>query len=139
MSIGKRLQIWRKSLGYSQSKFAKLIGIPLSTLKGYELGHRSPGSDALTSIATTGVNLNWLLSGDGQMQEDTTNEQILNSLELEVPAEFEEFFEGLFNVLLKLNEEKRASILNDMIARAQESARIDELEKALEELRQQIK
>jgi transcriptional regulator with XRE-family HTH domain len=66
--LGKRLKTWRAELGLSQDAFAQVTGIPLQTIKGYELSHRLPGAEALTAIARTGVNLNWLLSGDGSMQ-----------------------------------------------------------------------
>lgn len=62
-----RIRLWRQTLGMTQADFAKATGIPISTLKGYESGSRKPGMDALAGIAGTGVNMNWLFAGKGEM------------------------------------------------------------------------
>ena len=67
MNIGDRLKAARKHLGLSQATIAERTGIPLGTYKKYEGDERSPGSDALTALGKTGINLNWLLSGEGPM------------------------------------------------------------------------
>lgn len=41
--------------------------IPLTTYKGYEMDQRSPGADSLESLSRFGVNVNWLLTGEGAM------------------------------------------------------------------------
>lgn len=64
-SIGGRLIEARKALDLTQDGFSTQTGLPLSTLKKYEGEHREPGSEALALIAKAGVNLHWLITGDG--------------------------------------------------------------------------
>jgi hypothetical protein len=52
----------------SRYALAKVTGIPISTLQNYALGSK-PGIDALATLARIGnVDLNWLLTGRGQMR-----------------------------------------------------------------------
>jgi len=66
-SISKRLRFVRESLGIGQADASSKFGIPASTYRKYESGPSEPGSDALAGIARTGINVNWLLTGDGAM------------------------------------------------------------------------
>ena len=43
------------------------MGLPFSSLKKYELGTRKPGSEAMEAFLHAGINVNWLLSGEGPM------------------------------------------------------------------------
>jgi transcriptional regulator with XRE-family HTH domain len=65
MSIAKNIKAWRQHLGLTQEQFADLAGIPRRTLVGYENEEREPGARSLVSIAKTGCNINWLLTGQG--------------------------------------------------------------------------
>jgi transcriptional regulator with XRE-family HTH domain len=71
MSLAHRLKAWRHALGLTQDQFAQRCGLPKRTVIGYENEEREPGSAALAAIAKTGVNMNWLLTGDGEMRQDT--------------------------------------------------------------------
>jgi transcriptional regulator with XRE-family HTH domain len=52
----------------SRYALAKLSGVPASTLQSYEAGSK-PGIEALTNLATAAnVDLNWLVSGKGEMR-----------------------------------------------------------------------
>lgn len=138
--IGLRIKQWRKFLGYEeQEPFAESLGLHKSVLKKYESGYNIPGGKILTAFASTGVNINWLLTGEGPMQAQLNNLNADDDLEIEIPAEFEQYFHDLFDVLLKLDENKRDIVLNELLVRAQERARIDEMERALKELRDQHK
>ena len=66
-NINDRLREWRQRLGLSPVEFAARSGISQNTLKGYELGQRLPGAEALAAIAATGASINWLLTGHGDM------------------------------------------------------------------------
>lgn len=68
MDIPDRIKAWRQSLGMTQDQFAAHSGISKTTLVGYEVGQRKPGADALAALARTGVNVNWLLTGEGSMR-----------------------------------------------------------------------
>ncbi len=65
---GKRLVLFRRSIGLSQNDMAKEIGISPSTLCYYERGKRRITSDVFLYLHLTyGANIHWLLSGNGRM------------------------------------------------------------------------
>jgi len=51
----------------TQAAFAERTGINIGQFKKYEQDRAVPGGDSLAAIASTGVNLNWLLTGYGPM------------------------------------------------------------------------
>lgn len=61
-----RLRAWRRALGLTKEQFAGRAGISQATLIGCEVGQRKPGADDLAAIARTGVNMTWLLTGEGE-------------------------------------------------------------------------
>jgi transcriptional regulator with XRE-family HTH domain len=48
--VSKRIRQFRESLALSRPKFADSVDVPPTTLKNYELGYRSTGSDFLISV-----------------------------------------------------------------------------------------
>lgn len=67
VTLGKRLSDARKALKLTQDVFCTLTGMPKSSLQKYEGSHSVPGTDALSMVAKAGINLHWLITGDGQM------------------------------------------------------------------------
>lgn len=66
--ISERLNYLIKSLGYSYSKFSKIVGLPYPTLQKYLRNERIPSIKNLQKIATRlGINLHWLLTGEDEM------------------------------------------------------------------------
>ena len=66
-AFAKRLQLLIQEFG-SRYALAKSSGIPSSTLQSYEAGSK-PGMDALLTLANVGnVDLNWLMTGNGEMR-----------------------------------------------------------------------
>jgi len=67
MSFSQRLKKVTSEFG-SRYALAKASGIPASTLQSYEAGSK-PGMDALATLArVANVDVNWLLSGRGDMR-----------------------------------------------------------------------
>lgn len=66
-AIGPRLVQAREALKLTQKGMFEASGIPVSTQKKYEGSHREPGSAHLSRLARTGINVNWLLTGAGNM------------------------------------------------------------------------
>lgn len=64
-----RLKRARKSLKVTQAKLAETADVALNTLKQYESGRIRPGTEALTGYARAGVNLRYLLLGEGEPLE----------------------------------------------------------------------
>lgn len=67
MRICDRLRVARTKLGLSQPEAAIKFCIGLSSYKKYEAGTSEPGSSALAGIANSGIDTNWLLTGEGEM------------------------------------------------------------------------
>jgi transcriptional regulator with XRE-family HTH domain len=66
-TLGSRLKALRQRLGRTQAQMSDATDIPLPTWKKYEGSDRDPGAEALAAMARTGVNLHWLLTGQGPM------------------------------------------------------------------------
>lgn len=67
MSIGARLRQWRGALGWSQDEASSKSGVPYSSYQKYEQDRAEPGAGSLQMLRTVGLNIDWLLSGEGQM------------------------------------------------------------------------
>ena len=68
MCLGKRIKEAREFLGIGQKEFAKKIGIIYQTLSKYERSEIKPTTEILTKLTEIhGININWLLTGNGNM------------------------------------------------------------------------
>ncbi|PIQ23471.1 hypothetical protein COW36_09210 [bacterium (Candidatus Blackallbacteria) CG17_big_fil_post_rev_8_21_14_2_50_48_46] len=130
--IGARLKQWRKHLGLTQEKFAEQIRVHIGVFKKYEQGKNTPGGEALAAIAETGVNINWLLTGEGSMAmaDSSTDSQVLPGQLSEV----QEKMKRLFDLLLQIDEEKRGVAIAEMLSKVQDAVRMNELERMVKEL-----
>ena len=66
-TVASRLGMYRKAINCSFAEYADKTGIPVSTLQKYEGEHRAPGSEAIGALAQSGVNVHWLITGQGPM------------------------------------------------------------------------
>ncbi|MGQ3046200.1 MAG: helix-turn-helix domain-containing protein [Niveispirillum sp.] len=67
-SIAARLRLLRHRLGFARrSDMAAHLGLPSSTYSAYEGDAGPPKVEWLLELARRGVNLNWLLTGEGEM------------------------------------------------------------------------
>ncbi len=74
MTISKRLQLLIRKGNHSQKDFSELIGISPNVLNNYVKGRRNPSLDVLQRILKfTYCNLNWLLTGEGDMYLNKEN------------------------------------------------------------------
>lgn len=61
--------------------FAQNSGIPVRSIYNYMDGKREPNTKALTKLSRMGVNINWLLTGDGfPFNRDYLNKKIVDKL-----------------------------------------------------------
>lgn len=67
MDLGTRLKAARAALKLKQEDVVTISGIPMSTYRKYEGGGSAPGADAIAGLIRTGINANWLLTGEGPM------------------------------------------------------------------------
>lgn len=74
-NLKDRLALARGKLGMSQRGIAQAIGCSARSWEKYESGLSAPGSQILQGIGKLGINLDWLLTGQGLMMraEGTDN------------------------------------------------------------------
>ncbi|MDR1742069.1 MAG: helix-turn-helix domain-containing protein [Synergistaceae bacterium] len=66
--LGQRIKALRKKLGISQAKLASIGGFDKAQVCNAENGVRGVSQTMITGMKrATGVNLNWLLNGEGDM------------------------------------------------------------------------
>lgn len=72
MDISERLKVLIDSLGLNLKDFSRKTGIPYPTLQHYLSGRSEPGAENLQKIVIQfDVNLNWLLTGEGEMFQES--------------------------------------------------------------------
>lgn len=69
MEFKERLKILRKALGKSQRDMSISVESSYGVWQAYEAGNSVPGYKVFESIARMGFNVNWLLTGDGEMKK----------------------------------------------------------------------
>lgn len=148
MDPSEKIKAWRHHLGMTQDEFAKASGISKATLVGYEVGQRKPGYDALAAIAETGCNINWLLTGKGEMR-DVDREKALQAGAFRViegearplsaaeqDASTARRLEAIAQLVAGLESPReQAALLDEFLSRAQNAAEMHALKQAVAELR----
>lgn len=67
MKPGERLQLWRNNHHMKVSELAMRIGVSQATIYNFESGKTRVNSDVLEHLHIVGVNIDWLLCGEGDM------------------------------------------------------------------------
>lgn len=67
MSLQGNLRRLRDELGLTQAEMAERMQVTLRAYQTYERDGRSPPAEALGPLALSGVSLNWLVTGHGEM------------------------------------------------------------------------
>lgn len=74
MGISDRLRQVVEHSGKNAKAFAESVGVPYSTLHNYLKYDRDPAASVVGQIITqTGIDANWLLTGEGAMQRTQTD------------------------------------------------------------------
>ncbi len=109
ISIGQRLKQVREQLGLSQAQLAKKIGFSQKAISHWERGERDIPTQALIALKRIGINIDWLLTGEGEpLTNDPKKEEILRimqELEEKDPATFEEVYK-IFKSIVALTLSK---------------------------------
>lgn len=71
--ISDNLKSIRLSTGESQSVFAKKFGLSQAVYSQYETGKRSVPDELKQQLAAMGINLHWLITGEGSMHLTETD------------------------------------------------------------------
>lgn len=120
--------MWRDHLGLNQQQFADLLKMNIGTLRKYELSINLPGSEALAAFGTTGVSLDWLILGRGEMCAHPSGGN----------DGWEVKLEALKEAMASLDGDRRSAVLDDAIARAREATRMARLERIVQELSRKL-
>ena len=67
MCISERLRQVCEAKNWKITDFAEQTGIAYRTMQVYIGGEREPNAEGMSGIAKAGVNLNWLVGGEGEM------------------------------------------------------------------------
>ena len=125
--IADRLKLWRKSvMEMTQEQFAETTGVHLSAIRKYENRHSVPSSESLLSIASTGGDLHWLLTGKGDMRAPESSDD--DEAKTEADAEMVSRLKAIEGLLIGLQDEKRSSVLEEIFSRVHEAKRVADLE-----------
>ena len=125
--IADRLRLWRKDvLEMTQVRFAKATGVHLSAIRKYEGRHSVPSGETLLAIASTGVDLHWLLTGKGDMRAPSNNGD--SDAKTEADAELVRRLMAIEGLLSGIQDDKRSAVLEEIFSRVQEAKRVDDLE-----------
>ena len=81
MCISERLRQVCEAKNWKITDFAEQTGIAYRTMQGYIGGEREPNAEGMSGIAKAGVNLNWLVSGEGEMFQIATQEIAMSEQE----------------------------------------------------------
>jgi len=111
IEIGKRLRKLREQLGWSQATLAKKIGFSQKAISHWEKGERDIPTKALIELKKLGVNIDWLLTGEGEpLKVSPETQELVNmllKLEKEAPDKFQEIkkiFKSIVSLTLSPTE-----------------------------------
>ena len=110
MCISERLRQVCEAKNWKIKDFAEQTGIAYRTLQGYVGGEREPNAEGMTAIAKAGVNLNWLVSGEGEMFQTATQEIAMSEQEEKLLNNYRTMPENLkdaFSISFKEISEKQ--------------------------------
>ena len=131
-TIGGRLKQWRIALGLTQAQLAERLGVHIGVLKKYEQGLNVPGGEALAAIAKTGVDMRWLLTGEGEMLPKPAPDKAFEAIP------YARRLEKIGLLLAGMTEQEAAAVLDEMFARASSAAEAARLRRALTDLRAEV-
>ncbi len=151
MTIAKRFKEARLFLGLTQDAFAGRVGLPKRSIVGYENSEREPGSAALTAMAATGVDINWLLTGQGSMRRATgpappqtsqnspqnaqnTPFQGVQAANQPNSAVFARRLDAIAQLLAAMPEPQAAAVADELFSRAQSASELAALRQAVADL-----
>lgn len=135
--IGDRLRHWRKRvLGMTQQQFAQATGIHLSAIRKYESRSSLPSGESLLAIAGTGINLHWLLTGEGDSRAPV--EGSVPPSQVSTAANLAQRLTAIEGLLSGLDPDKRHAVLNEIFSRVSEAKRVADLEEVVRGLERKV-
>ena len=105
MTVNERIKEIRQQKNISQREFAKAVYVSNGYLSEIETGQKEVNDRLIHLISNTfSVNKNWLLTGEGQMFNSTSEEKMerMASLFNELYPEFQDFLLKQIDELIQL-------------------------------------
>ena len=101
----ERIKQVRKEAGLSQTKFGDRIGVTLSAVQKWEMGHNVPDSSSIKLICDKfGINETWLRTGAGEMKSANSRSVEMAALVKDLMADSPESFRvALVTTLLRFD------------------------------------
>ena len=125
MRISERLKTIREAKGLSQKQFAETLGTALTRISEYERDKVKPTTEILTKLAEIhGININWLLTGNGDMfikeekKSNTKANEIIEAYE-KLPEDKQKYYyfkiiaDSLEPITKTEKQEKNTSVFTD--------------------------
>ena len=109
MTVNERIKELRRTLKLSQRAFAKAVYVSHGYLADMELGNNKVKDRLIHLISSAfSVNKHWLLTGEGRMFNDTSEEKMerMTSLFNELYPEFQDFVLRQIDELIELQNIK---------------------------------
>jgi len=116
MVFSHRIRKIRKRLNLSQKAFAEKVGVDQGRISQWETEKSLPNSNALIKMARLGVNINWLLTGDGEMmmgapsfpkRKGIFSEEQIKEIEKLIDGKIDERFNSLLQKNTSLRQNKK--------------------------------
>lgn len=135
--VAERLRIWRKQvMKKGLREYSESIHLNESQLKKYENKKLPimPGALTLISMANTGLNVHWVLTGVGRMNVTLDQSKLADTeTELELGLKLREI-EAL---LSKLEPHNRLQFVNAMLKNVTDAVAVQHMEQRINQLRDQ--
>lgn len=145
--FGDRLKAVRTHLRLTQKEMADLLGIHVNSISQYERETVYPQVTVISELAEKGIDLTWLLTGNGRMLRETA--PVVGPIDVATgpdPKIFRSIVDGLSNLFRDLNQkvaagqlaERAAEMYPEIAAVADESERRGALAYALSQTRKEL-
>jgi len=123
--LENRIVLLRKTLGYSQEKFAQKLNLSRNFINQIEAGKKNPSDRTILDICREfNVNEEWLRTGEGEMLIDVTQEEEIANLTYKLLSEESSSFKNrLISALSRLSDEQwnvLEQVIDDISAQKKE-------------------
>lgn len=127
ISVNERVKIIRKRMGLTMEAFGKRVGVTRSAISNIENGNRGVTKQMVNSMCREfGVREAWLLTGEGQMFDDTNSHELDALVERYglAPAE-----RSLIEKFVMADSKIRAMVISFLTDISPSTAEVEDVEK----------
>ena len=130
LKIGERIKLVREQQKLSQKTFAEKCGnVPSTTISKYEQGLIKPSAEILSKMGYMGININWLLTGEGEIMQGKGETESVTTEAVEALSE-DRMLEKIVLMLADMSEAERREVFEHV----QKAKRLSDLEQKVKAL-----